>query len=59
MIEIIDDPKKNWKFSSADLKERAFWDNYQSAYKDAIANTSTKSAPCSYFLPMKSGTLAI
>ena len=41
----IDDPKKNWKFSTADLKERAFWDDYQKAYEDAIANTSTKSAP--------------
>jgi len=44
-MDRIDDPKKNWKFSSADLKERGFWDKYQSAYEDAIANTSTKSAP--------------
>lgn len=44
-LDRIDDPKKNWKFSTADLKERAFWDDYQKAYEDAIANTSTKSAP--------------
>ncbi len=44
-LDRIDDPKKNWKFSSADLKERAFWDEYQSAYEDAIKNTATKSAP--------------
>ena len=44
-MDRIDDPQKNWKFSSADLKERGFWDKYQSAYEDAIANTSTKSAP--------------
>ncbi|MDR3652275.1 MAG: polyphosphate kinase 2 family protein [Paludibacter sp.] len=44
-LDRIDDPKKNWKFSTADLKERAFWDDYQSAYEDAIKNTSTKSAP--------------
>ena len=44
-LDRIDDPKKNWKFSSADLKERAFWDEYQSAYEDAIENTATKSAP--------------
>ena len=44
-LDRIDDPKKNWKFSAADLKERAFWDDYQSAYEDAIMNTSTKSAP--------------
>ncbi len=44
-LDRIDDPKKNWKFSAADLKERAFWDDYQSAYEDAIKNTATKSAP--------------
>lgn len=44
-LDRIDDSSKNWKFSSADLKERAFWDDYQSAYEDAITNTSTKSAP--------------
>lgn len=44
-LDRIEDPKKNWKFSTADLKERAYWDDYQSAYEDAIANTSTKDAP--------------
>jgi len=44
-LDRIDDPTKNWKFSTADLKERAFWDDYQSAYEDAIQNTSTKEAP--------------
>jgi len=44
-IDRIDDPTKNWKFSTADLKERAFWDDYQSAYEEAILNTSTKDAP--------------
>ena len=44
-LDRIDDPSKNWKFSTADLKERAFWDDYQSAYEDAIQNTSTNSAP--------------
>lgn len=41
----IDTPEKNWKFSSSDAKERAFWDNYMSAYKDAIEATSTDKAP--------------
>ena len=44
-LDRIEDPAKNWKFSTADLKERAFWDDYQSAYEDAIQNTSTNSAP--------------
>jgi len=44
-LDRIEDPTKNWKFSTADLKERAFWGDYQSAYEDAIRNTSTKEAP--------------
>ena len=44
-LDRIDDPTKNWKFSTADLKERAYWDAYQLAYEEAIRNTSTKDAP--------------
>ncbi len=44
-LERIDDPSKNWKFSLSDLKERAFWDDYQKVYEDAISNTSTDTAP--------------
>ena len=44
-LDRIDDPSKNWKFSAADLKERVFWDEYQSAYEDAITHTSSKNAP--------------
>lgn len=46
----IDTPEKNWKFSSADVKERGFWDEYQKAYKEAIENTSTDKAPW-YIIP--------
>lgn len=41
----LDDPKKRWKFSPADLKERALWDDYQEAYEDAINRCTTKYAP--------------
>lgn len=41
----IDRPEKNWKFSVADYKERAFWDDYQDAYNDMLSNTSTDWAP--------------
>jgi PPK2 family polyphosphate:nucleotide phosphotransferase len=41
----IDTPDKNWKFSTADLKERSFWDAYQDAYEAAIAATATREAP--------------
>ncbi len=41
----IDRPEKNWKFSSNDAKERAFWDDYQKAFADMLSNTSTEWAP--------------
>ncbi len=40
-----DDPKKNWKFSAADMAERGFWDQYQDAYQDMIRNTATDENP--------------
>ncbi len=44
-LERIDDPEKNWKFSAADIKEREFWKQYQAAYQECIAATSTRHAP--------------
>jgi PPK2 family polyphosphate:nucleotide phosphotransferase len=44
-IERIDNPDKNWKFSTADAKERSFWKDYMHAYEEMIRNTSTKKAP--------------
>src|SRR5579862_6708574 len=41
----LDEPEKNWKFSAADIRERACWDDYQKAYEDMIANTATEHAP--------------
>jgi len=41
---------KLWKFSAGDLRERAHWEGYQSAYQDLIANTSTPWAPW-YVIP--------
>lgn len=41
----LDDPEKRWKFSSADLKERAYWNDYQRAFEDAITECSTEHAP--------------
>ncbi len=49
-IERLTDPDKLWKFSAADLQERAHWDEYQEAYQDLIANTSTDWAPW-YVIP--------
>jgi PPK2 family polyphosphate:nucleotide phosphotransferase len=44
-LERIDRPEKNWKFSIADIQERAFWDDYMHAYEDVFTHTSTKWAP--------------
>lgn len=41
----LDDPTKQWKFSTGDLKERAYWDDYTAAYEDALTRCSTKVAP--------------
>jgi PPK2 family polyphosphate:nucleotide phosphotransferase len=41
----LDEPGKNWKFSAADLKERAYWDDYQDAYDEMIRATATPHAP--------------
>ena len=41
----IDDPKKNWKFSGADVAERARWKDYMRAYEDCLEATSTDHAP--------------
>jgi PPK2 family polyphosphate:nucleotide phosphotransferase len=41
----IDEPDKNWKFSAGDVRERAFWDDYQAAFSDVLSETSTKAAP--------------
>jgi PPK2 family polyphosphate:nucleotide phosphotransferase len=46
----IDDSKKNWKFSEADLKERDHWDEYVSAYETMLGATSTRWAPW-YVIP--------
>ncbi len=45
LIERLRDPDKNWKFKETDIDERAFWDDYQSAYSIAITNCSTQWAP--------------
>ena len=44
-LERIDDPLKNWKFSSNDANERDYWDDYMEAYEEMIQETATKDAP--------------
>jgi PPK2 family polyphosphate:nucleotide phosphotransferase len=49
-LERLERSEKNWKFSTADLAERQFWDDYQDAYEEAITATSTDWAPW-YIIP--------
>jgi PPK2 family polyphosphate:nucleotide phosphotransferase len=51
--ERIDNPKKQWKFSTNDLVERALWNDYIKAYADALSATSTELAPW-YVVPANS-----
>jgi PPK2 family polyphosphate:nucleotide phosphotransferase len=44
-LERLENPEKNWKFSVSDIKERAFWSDYMTAYEDAIRQTASKDAP--------------
>jgi PPK2 family polyphosphate:nucleotide phosphotransferase len=48
--ERLKDPQKRWKFQRSDLEDRALWKEYQAAYSEAIARTSTKDAPW-YVIP--------
>jgi PPK2 family polyphosphate:nucleotide phosphotransferase len=49
-LERLEDSKKNWKFSMADVQERGFWKDYQEAYEEMIQQTATKHAPW-YVIP--------
>jgi len=50
LLERLRDPEKNWKFKETDIDERAFWDDYMSAYSIAITQCSTPWAPW-YVIP--------
>ena len=45
MLERIDEPEKNWKFSATDIEERKFWKQYMKAYETCLDATSTSDAP--------------
>ncbi len=44
-LERLQNPEKNWKFSTNDIKEREFWDDYMQAYEELIRATATRHAP--------------
>jgi PPK2 family polyphosphate:nucleotide phosphotransferase len=49
-LERVDEPDKNWKFSAADIRERACFEEYMDAYEDMFNHTSTVDAPW-YIVP--------
>ncbi|TMD90331.1 MAG: polyphosphate kinase 2 family protein [Chloroflexi bacterium] len=55
LIDRLKDPDKHWKFSEHDIEERAYWDDYQSAYSIAITRCSTSDAPW-YVVPANDKT---
>jgi PPK2 family polyphosphate:nucleotide phosphotransferase len=50
LLRRIDLPDHNWKFSTADVRERERWDDYQKAFSEVLSNTSTEWAPW-YVIP--------
>ncbi len=45
LLQRIETPEKNWKFSASDIRERGLWDQYMRAYEACLGATSTKTAP--------------
>jgi PPK2 family polyphosphate:nucleotide phosphotransferase len=50
LLDRIDKPEKNWKFSLADIAERKLWNHYWKAYEACLSATSTQAAPW-YIVP--------
>jgi PPK2 family polyphosphate:nucleotide phosphotransferase len=50
LMDRLQNPDKHWKFKENDIDERAYWDDYQSAYGIAITRCSTQWAPW-YIIP--------
>jgi PPK2 family polyphosphate:nucleotide phosphotransferase len=49
-LKRIEDPARNWKFSSSDIEERKYWEEYQKVYQEVISATSKKHSPW-YIIP--------
>lgn len=49
-LQRIDEPDKNWKFSLADIEERAYWRQYMRAYEECLSATSSRDSPW-YIVP--------
>ncbi len=45
LLDRINQPEKNWKFSAGDIQERKFWEEYMGAYEQMLEHTATKDSP--------------
>jgi PPK2 family polyphosphate:nucleotide phosphotransferase len=45
LLDRLADPTKHWKYHPADVEDRAYWDDYQAAFQDALVRCSTDDAP--------------
>jgi PPK2 family polyphosphate:nucleotide phosphotransferase len=45
LLARFDDPKKTWKISEGDVRERRFWKQYQKAYEQCLEYTSSEASP--------------
>jgi PPK2 family polyphosphate:nucleotide phosphotransferase len=50
LLDRLEKPEKNWKYSASDAKERAFWDDYIHAYESVFNHTSSEAVPW-YIIP--------
>jgi PPK2 family polyphosphate:nucleotide phosphotransferase len=57
LLARLDEPDKHWKFSAADVDERAYWNDYMAAFEEAITATASESAPW-YVVPADSKPVA-
>ena len=56
LLARLDDPTKHWKFNPRDIDDRALWDDYMTAYDDALGRCNTDTAPWHIIPPTASGT---
>jgi len=45
LLERLDEPSKNWKFSMGDITERALWTRYMAVYQDIVRAHLDGAAP--------------
>jgi polyphosphate kinase 2 (PPK2 family) len=55
-LDRLDQPAKNWKFSMADITERARWNRYQAVYQDIVGTPRRRRRPGTWCRPITNGS---